>query len=51
MNYRELADTLLADRSVERENESAALGAAEIRVLSDLELVLAGGGDPVLEWP
>jgi len=51
MNYRELADNLLADRSVERENEPAAQKAAEIRLLNDLELVLASGGDSIPTWP
>lgn len=51
MDYRKLADTLLADDILERENETAAQRAAEIRSLSDLEMVLAGGGDTVPTWP
>ena len=34
-----------------REDESAAPRAAEIRLLDDLELVLAGGGDMIPTWP
>jgi hypothetical protein len=39
-------DDILAD-----EKETAATGAAEIRLLNDLELVLAGGGDGIAGWP
>lgn len=50
MDYLKNADKLANDVAAE-EKETAATGAAEIRLLNDLELVLAGGGDGVPTWP
>ena len=51
MDFRKFADSLSTREIAERENDPAAQRAAEIRLLNDLELVLAGGGDPVPQWP
>lgn len=50
MDYLKNSEMLANDVAAE-ENETAATGAAEIRLLNDLELVLAGGGDPTPDWP
>ena len=50
MDYLKNAEKLANDVAAE-ENETAASGAAVIRLLDDLELVLAGGGDNVPTWP
>jgi hypothetical protein len=50
MNYLKLADRIANDVAAEQ-NETAAHEAAEIRLLSDLELVAAGGGDATPDWP
>ena len=51
MDYRKIADTTAANDLRDDQNESAAKAAAEIRLLNDLELVLASGGDIVPTWP
>lgn len=50
MDYLKNAEKLANDVAAD-EMETAASGAAVIRLLSDLELVLAGGGEPTPEWP
>ena len=42
---------LLANDVSDEQKETAATGAAEIRLLNDLELVLTGGGDGFPTWP
>jgi hypothetical protein len=47
-------ETRLAKQALEHEQEQAAASdhkAAEIRVLDELELVLAAGGDHTVNWP
>jgi hypothetical protein len=51
MDYRKIADESLADDLRDAQNEPAAKVAAEIRLLNDLELVLASGGEIVPTWP
>ena len=51
MDYRKIAEDILVDDVARAENETATQKAAEIRLLSDLELVLAGGGDGTVSWP
>lgn len=52
MDYRKIADENYATETVRRgENDTAAQKAAEIRLLGDLELVLASGGDGTVGWP
>ena len=51
MDYLRNSEKLANDVATEEQNESAATGAAEIRLLNDLELVLAGGGDGIPGWP
>ena len=50
MNYLKNAEKMANDVAAE-EMETAATGAAAIRLLDDLELVLAGGGDGTVTWP
>ena len=50
MNYLKFADRIANDVAAEQ-NETAAREAAEIRLLNDLELVLAGGGEGLVGWP
>jgi hypothetical protein len=51
MDYRKIADDCLAHDLRDRESDSAAKMAAEITLLNDLELALAGGGEVMPEWP
>ena len=52
MDYLKKSEDLVTDAGRgSSENETAARGAAEIRLLNDLELVLAGGGDITPTWP
>lgn len=50
MDFLKMTSKLANDVAAEQ-METAATGAAEIRLLNDLELVLAGGGDGVVTWP
>jgi hypothetical protein len=51
MDYRKNAEENFANDLRDGQNDSAAKMAAEIRLLNDLELVLASGGDGTPTWP